>query len=220
MTVPAEGIPMRAHKPHPTMSARSARRRVLAAALTVSAATGLHGTPAGAATRVFVVGDSLTVGARDFGGLRSKFANAGYEATVEARTGRGVEWGLSVLRNQGRSLPSTVVVALGTNDVASGRSTPSFGELVDRVMAAVGPNRIVVWVNLDLDDTSWGAAQEARFNRVLRERAGQHDNLAVADWDSYLDGNRSWLAGDRIHLNGRGYRQRAWFYLWQVQAST
>ncbi len=178
----------------------------------------LPAAPTSARSGVFVVGDSLTVGALAPGGLRAKFAGVGYDLTVQARTGRGLEWGLSVLRGARGSLPSTVVVALGTNDVASGRSSRTFGALVDQVMATVGPNRRVVWVNLDLDDTAW-ASQEARFNRVLRERDAHYANLAVADWDGYLDGHRGWLAADHIHLNARGYRQRAWFYVWQVQAA-
>lgn len=167
---------------------------------------------------VLVVGDSLTVGAADFGGLRSKLEEAGYAPTISARTGRGVQWGLSVLQSSGSALPSTVVIALGTNDVASGRSTKSFGAMVDEVMKTVGRDRFVLWVNLDLDATTWGAAQAARFNRVLGEKANKYGNLAIADWQTFAAD--AWLASDFVHLNGKGYRQRANFYLWQLQAWT
>jgi lysophospholipase L1-like esterase len=169
---------------------------------------------------VLVVGDSLTVGAADFGGLRSKLEDAGYSPTISARTGRGVQGGLSVLQSSGSALPSTVVIALGTNDVASGRSTKSFGALVDDVMNTVSSDRFVLWVNLDLDATTWGAEQAARFNRVLGEKANKYENLAVADWQTFAADHDAWLASDFVHLNGKGYRQRANFYLWQLQAWT
>jgi lysophospholipase L1-like esterase len=195
------------------------RRAVAASVLSTTLLAAPVTAQAGSGTRVFVVGDSLTVGAADFGGLRGKLEDAGFNPTISARTGRGLEGGLSVLRSQG-SLPHIVVVALGTNDVAYGRSTKSFGALVDDVMEAVGDDRFVLWINLDLDGTSWGAEQAGRFNRVLREKSWKHGNLAVADWSSFVDDHASWMASDDVHLTGTGYRQRANFYLWQLQAWT
>jgi lysophospholipase L1-like esterase len=212
--------------PHRTPTHRTgpSLRRWLAAAVSVAVAattslvaTGSAGAQSGAG--VLVVGDSLTVGATDYGGLRSKLEDAGFDATISARSGRGVQSGLSVLQGAG-SLPGAVIVALGTNDVASGRSTKSFAALVDDVMETVGDDRLVLWVNLDLDGTTWGAAQAARFNRVLQEKSWTYGNLAVADWQSFANDHDSWLAADAVHLNGKGYRQRANFYLWQLQAWT
>lgn len=198
------------------------RRRALATGAVLSLASVLafpsSATAKSPGDAVLVVGDSLTVGAADFGGLRTKLQDAGFSPTISARTGRGVQWGLSVLQSAGGDLPSTVVIALGTNDVASGRSTKSFGALVDDVMKTVGGDRFVLWVNLDLDATTWGAEQAARFNRVLREKANTYGNLAVADWQTFAAD--AWLASDFVHLNGKGYRQRANFYLWQLQAWT
>lgn len=212
---------MRARRSSPPPSPRSRLRR--SAAVVVLAASPVALVPASPAAAappgVFVVGDSLTVGASQFGGLEDKFVDAGFSPAVQARTGRGVPWGLSVLQAQGRALPGTVVVALGTNDVAAGRSVQSFADHVDAIMSTVGPTRQVLWLNLDMQGPPWGA-QAARFNRVLAERTGRYPNLAVADWNSYVDANRSWVVSDGIHLNGRGYRQRAWFMLWQVQAAS
>jgi lysophospholipase L1-like esterase len=212
--------------PHRTLWATVHRlRRPALAAVAALCLTSLLASPtpavaAASSDAVLVVGDSLTVGAADFGGLRSKLEDAGFAPTISARTGRGVQWGLSVLRSSGNALPSTVVIALGTNDVASGRSTKSFGALVDDVMETVGDDRFVLWVNLDLDATTWGAEQAARFNRVLGEKANQHGNLAVADWQSFAADHDAWMASDFVHLNGKGYRQRANFYTWQLQAWT
>jgi lysophospholipase L1-like esterase len=208
----------------PLATAHRHRRRALAtgAALTLASVLAIP-TPATAKSSghaVLVVGDSLTVGAADFGGLRSKLEGAGFAPTISARTGRGVQWGLSVLQSSGGDLPSTVVIALGTNDVASGRSTKSFGALVDDVMKTVGRDRFVLWINLDLDGTTWGAEQAARFNRVLGEKANKYGNLAIADWQTFAADHDAWLASDFVHLNGKGYRQRANFYLWQLQAWT
>lgn len=195
--------------------------RSAAAATLVLTALAAPRSPASAVrptTAVFVVGDSLTVGASEFGGLSDKFADAGYRISVVARQGQGVKWGLSTLQNTGRSLPAVVVVGLGTNDVASGRSVESFGEYVDAIMDTVGDDRTVVWMNLDMQGPPWGS-QAARYNRLLLERTGRHSNLEVADWNGYVDQNRTWVVSDNIHLNAKGYRQRAWFSLWQVQAA-
>lgn len=210
----------------PSATPHRHRRRVLAtgAALCLASVLAVP-TPASAkysakspGDAVLVVGDSLTVGAADFGGLRTKLADAGFSPTISARTGRGVQWGLSVLQSAGGDLPSTVVIALGTNDVASGRTTKSFGTMVDDVMKTVGSDRFVLWINIDLDATTWGAEQAARFNRVLGEKANKYGNLAIADWQTFAAD--AWLASDSVHLNGKGYRQRANFYTWQLQAWT
>lgn len=154
---------------------------------------------------VFVVGDSLTVGADYFGDLTDLMTAAGYTATVDGAVARFSSGGVSVLdaRRTAGLLEPLVVVALGTNDAAAGYTTSWFAGNVDRIMATVGPSRVVVWMNLQMTDM----ATADRFNGMLYLKSLQYRNLLIADWASTP--NRQYLAGDGLHYNTTGYKNRA-----------
>lgn len=159
--------------------------------------------------RVLVVGDSLTVGADQIGGLSAKLVANGFDVVgVDAKVGRSTPTGLQRLRAR-RELPPYVVVALGTNDVAAQRSATRFARLVDDVVAVTGPDRTVVWVNVSLARTPSEQQRTAAYNRVLRNRARTTPGFVLVDWERVMRANARFVAQDRVHLTSRGYRQRA-----------
>lgn len=157
------------------------------------------------ATEVFVVGDSLTVGADYFGGLADLMDAAGYTATIDGSIARFSSGGATVVsaRLAAGELEPLVMVALGTNDASAGYTSSWFAGNVDKLMAAVGPNRVVVWMNLQMADM----ATADRFNGVLYLKSLQHRNLLIADWANTP--NRQYLTGDGLHYSPTGYRNRA-----------
>jgi len=157
---------------------------------------------------VFVVGDSLTVGAEPWldGVLRSK----GWRVTgVDARVGRGVGEGLDVLRSQGRALPATVLIALGTNNL---RATPSEVAGWLRDARRIAGARRIVWVGLCLDDVLVPRLSTFRaMNRALSAAAPRFD-VEVADWCGYAAARGIRTTYDGIHYDDYAYEWRAWFY--------
>lgn len=158
---------------------------------------------------VFVVGDSLTVGAEPW--LATAVAARGWRLTgVDARVGRPVPEGLNVLRRRARSLPATVVVALGTNNL--GASDEDIDRWVATARRFVGEERRLVWVNLALRDD--GSGRQARYEAInaALARAGQRWRVDVLDWDRWVDRNGVTTKADGIHYEDGAYRLRALFY--------
>ena len=82
---------------------------------------------------------------------------------------------------------------------------PAFRADVARVLELVGPSRCVIWATIWRD----GQPDDA-FNDVLREAAEANHRAAARRMGR--DGARStpsWLAGDHLHGNETGYRERA-----------
>lgn len=181
-----------------------------AAAASVSAVRGaqVRVVPPGCGTtQAFVIGDSLTVGAAAYGGLLGHLSRAGFDALVDAKVGRFTSAGAQILASREASgrLESLVLVALGTNDVYNTIDAARLDLIIDRAMAATGPHRTVVWVNLHLRSTVRATA----FNTALLRAAERHGNLIVADWQA--DPASRTLASDGVHLTTAGYRERARF---------
>ena len=126
-------------------------------------------------------GDSMMVGSVH--ALRYYFPGI----RLDARSNRQWAEGLSVVGKRGDANRRAVVIALGTNA----------GTDLDRARAtldALGPDRMVVIVTL-----------HGRINRIagdnaaLRELVAGRDNVAVADWDTALEGTTGQLQSDGMH---------------------
>lgn len=151
----------------------------------------------GARCQVGVVGDSLTVGARDFGGLAGRLAARGCEVTaIDAVQGRSTSVGADVVERWTREgrLPRILVVALGTNDC----NARSFSRSAQRIMAAAG-GRPVVWVN------TWRVGCDGPINAVI----GTLPGAWVLDHHGWVAAHVSVLSRDGVHLNAGGYAQHA-----------
>lgn len=197
------------------MNTRVAIRAIsvaLIAALIPLSACNPSGTPvqrAGNRCEVGVIGDSLTVGARDYGGLVAKFAARGCAVRgVDARVGRPSSEGAAIAEHWSRvgAMPSILVVALGTNDC----NAPAFAQNVRRIYNAAGPHRPIVWVN------TWRAGCDGRINAVLNDiqngdlnQRADGGNMWILDHWSWVNANRHVLGRDGLHLTSAGYSAHA-----------
>jgi len=153
--------------------------------------------------KALVVGDSLTVGA-EIGGLGRDDA-----ITVEAEEGRTTEQGVAVAERSDVAGYEQVIVALGTNDYLDDEA--EFAPKIDAMMAALGPEVPVTWVNVDTGTAKLAPAADG-VNAALAAAAGRHGNLTIADWDAYVnsrDDADDLRAGDGVHDSSEGYRVRA-----------
>lgn len=176
--------------------------------------TDLPATPASAGRAtgpraVLVVGDSLTVGTEPW--LDQAVRGRGWTLMgVDARVGRGVPEGLSVLRSDIGSLPGgTVVVALGTNSLSATASDVA-GWL--RSARQIVGSRRLIWVNLCLDGRpgTWLGSYR-QINRWLAAYAPDY-GVQLADWCSFATRYGIDTGPDGIHYTSAAYQERAAFY--------
>ena len=148
---------------------------------------------------VVVIGDSLTVGSEMYGvSLTRSLLNAGVlDVIVSAENGRTTSEGVGKLEDS-MVVDGAVVIALGTNDVAT--ADPNFfGSQIDRAVAAVPETVKIFWLNLYTDQ--W--ISDDAYNAKIIERANTHPNLSVMDFESFA--SPSWLEEDGVHLTPDGY---------------
>jgi hypothetical protein len=136
------------------------------------------------------VGDSIMLGA--FDSLRAR----GFE--VDVRGCRQMSEGLSVLRARKRSLPSFVVVALGTNWTVTLDQVRQALRIVgrERVLGLVTPREV--------------GGVRSSDQAVMRE-AGQRwpNRVRVIDWVRRSVGHSDWFYSDGLHLTPKGARAMA-----------
>lgn len=158
--------------------------------------------------RVFVVGDSLTEGAEPW--LGAAVAARGWTLTgIDARVGRTVPEGLAVLRRRARSLPPTVIVALGTNNL--GASAADVEKWVSSARHIAGAGRRVVWVNLAVAGSPGRVERGREINAALTDASRRWD-VDVLDWAAWTRRNGVTTKVDGIHYEDGAYRLRALFY--------
>jgi lysophospholipase L1-like esterase len=204
------------------------------AVLAAIASTGILSAPAlvsaragdinaqGQGTLLFI-GDSLTVGADAFGALATNLRRSGLWSAVvmDAKVGRKASQGVTTLADRMETTrnPTAIVIALGTNDMISQRSTSYPADVIDRVMnESLGVP--VLWVTPTFSVTirpDW-RQRAARFNRALRAARTEWPNLTVADWAGYFSpkGGSRFIA-DGVHLTVTAYKARA---SWTVRETT
>jgi len=167
------------------------------------------------ATRVSVVGDSLTEGTMPY--QAETLSYLGWTGTaIDAFKSRGIvtkekadpHTGLSAVDAiRSASGDSDVwVVALGTNDAGfykQDKQVPLIREMVDRI----GVGHYVLWVNVFLPAT---LKRQQMWNDSLAMVAAERpDQLFVLDWATLAEENPKWLGADKIHCSGVGYKNRA-----------
>ena len=152
-----------------------------------------------AKTRVYVQGDSLTVGtARP---LSAKIGQKVSQLHVDAQVGRHTATGMARLARDPRARRSHVwVVALGTNDAPN---PTTIKKHVTRSLKLAGKKREVVWLTLRRP----GGYE--RVNQMLRKLDRSRERLHVVDWAKQTTRQRHILAGDGVHATHSGYSVRA-----------
>ena len=156
---------------------------------------------------VVIIGDSLTVGTELYGTtLTQRLYDAEItNAFVLAENGRTTSEGIDELERF-MLTEGVVVLALGTNDVASG--TPNvFGEYIDRAVAAVPESVDIYWLNLYTDH--W--VSDDAYNEIIAQKARVYSNLFVMDFETFASPN--WLEEDGVHLTPDGYISRTAFII-------
>jgi hypothetical protein len=156
--------------------------------------------PAAAAPALLHVGDSLAVGSDP--PLRQLLP--GWTVTTDALKSRPTSVGVAIIDGQ-PSLPSRLVVELGTND--SPDQAAQFAGYVRHVLALAGPSRCVVWVNIHRPP--YNGISYAGFNRALDQIAATAPNLAVVDWNGMVQSGQAQVSPDGVHPTPDGYRARA-----------
>jgi hypothetical protein len=139
---------------------------------------------------VFVVGDSVLLGAAD--AISLAFADWG--AVVDAAVNRSTGAGLEVLRARRAEVQDVVVLSLGYND---GAAPAQWAAQVTATLDELADVELIVWLTL----------REARDyyvedNRILRELAATRPNVVVADWNAVAPPEG--LGNDGLHLNATG----------------
>jgi lysophospholipase L1-like esterase len=176
-------------------------------------------------TRVWVVGDSLTVGSAP--ALRSGLDGLELEAAlVDGANSRripatapisGVLAARSIRATNGEA--DCWVIALGTNDISNGVTTTSRARaVVTEMLAELTPKARVWWVNVDFRPVEGAAVDYAAatqtFNAVLNERAASDPRFEVIDWYTLAESHPEWFVAsdgtvDPVHVNYAGYTARA-----------
>jgi lysophospholipase L1-like esterase len=146
--------------------------------------------------RVFVEGDSLTVGIAPY--LPALLSAEGWDVTIDAEVGRLTATGLSLLAGRADEIGGTLVVALGTNDAPD---PVAYAARIDEVMALAAGRR-VIWV---------GVARSGydALDEVLIAAQYRWSNLHVIDWRPIIAAHPDMRAADGIHLTDAGYQLRA-----------
>ena len=204
----------------------SSRRQVLTAGLfaalgSMAAVELLSGQRAsalpftGSATRVSVVGDSLTQGTLPY--QADAFSNVGWGgSTIDAFISRGVRTKVKRDKHTGLTSVDAIraksgdsdlwIVALGTND-AGLYKRDRIAEIIASMMEKIGIGHYVMWVNIYLPAKP--LRQENWNNALATVAADYPDSMFILDWATLAAENPNWLAGDSIHCSGRGYEHRS-----------
>jgi hypothetical protein len=169
-----------------------------AAALVVAAGFITVGGPARAQVppevdpRLFVIGDSVLLGAREAIAARM----TGWSLNVYAQEGLSTLAAPSIIAASRTEIGEVAVAALGNNDAGN---PVTFAQRVDGVMQAFGPIRRVIWVNLR-SFASWTPA----LDQQLTAATARWPNLVVADWNTRSATDPTLVYGDGLHLTPGG----------------
>jgi lysophospholipase L1-like esterase len=151
---------------------------------------------------LLVLGDSLTVGARDQGALLAKLTERGWQPTILAEIGRTTKGGLRAIEEL-PEVPRVVLVGLGTNP---GPAVEDFEEEVVALIDALRERgaRKIVWVPPTASDPELYAERDEVLHRLAAQR-----KIRVTDWVSLLGAHPEWFHVDGLHLTVSGYQALA-----------
>jgi lysophospholipase L1-like esterase len=182
------------------LSRRTVRVLSGCAGVALLVATTVPPSHAGAAAprRLFVLGDSVSLGAKAT--VERGAPGRGWAVSVDGKVGRTTTQGASILASMHGSFPSVVVVALGNND---GEIPAQFAQRIDAVMRNLAGVRHVVWYTMT-PFASWVPAA----NAVLHAASARWSNLRIADWATVSEATPGALYGVGPHLRPPG--AQAW----------
>lgn len=143
---------------------------------------------AGEKSPIFLLGDSVMVGATDE--LVKRIPNASLDSQVGRQLSKGIE--ILTQRKNNNTLSDTVIIHLGNN-------SPITPKQIDDLVSLLTEKRKIVFVNLKLPRN-----YETANNQLLDEAAKKHPNIRVVDWHSRSMNASNVFGKDGIHLLGNG----------------
>jgi lysophospholipase L1-like esterase len=144
--------------------------------------------------RVFVLGDSVVVGAQ--GAIAARLGASGWQVSQVAAESLHTYNAPGVIVANEAAIGDTVVVGLGTND---GMTPAQFAGWIDDVMETLRDVDQVYWINLR-QFAAWVPAANAE----LEAATDRWSNLEIIDWDERATGDPALVFGDGIHLAPTG----------------
>ena len=141
---------------------------------------------------MLVIGDSVLLGAES--ALRARLW--GVPMTFFAQESFSTSAAPTVIDFNRAAIGDVTILALGNND---GADPAYFSRAIDRVMAALGPVRKVLWVNLR-QFRAWVPAANVELNAA----AQRYPNLQIVDWDGRSTPDPSLVYADGLHLDFPG----------------
>ena len=141
--------------------------------------------------QITAVGDSVLADASTT--LQEIFPNM----YVDAKVGRQVREAIPVLQSLAQSgkLANTVLLSEGTNG-------PYSEQELDQIMAIVGKERKLYWINVHVPTRRW----QDQVNNDLKVAAKKYPNLKVIDWYTYSKNHPEWFYDDNVHPNSEGLK--------------
>ena len=212
---------------------RNINRRSLVTKLLLVAITFAVTTGAGSSTpftpntspSLLIIGDSITWGSDYFAKAQKLVAGDGQWANVvvDGQYSRRVAFPTpntsirmsgvkSYLKLKAAGLnPDSVIVALGSNDVAMESKIEVYEKIIRDLMNTIG-NVPVTWLTVNRRDTKAIFARSVVFNTVLVKLTAEYPNLVISDWSAIINDNPKLMAWDKVHLTPTGYSIRAKSY--------
>ncbi|MCU1344903.1 MAG: estA [Acidimicrobiia bacterium] len=145
---------------------------------------------------VFVVGDSVLLGAADQ--IRTTLTGDGWEPTIATLPGLPLRVGKEVLRENLYRIGQVVVIHLGNN---LPDTVEQYRAQVEETMSILAGVHAVIWLNIQPF-----AERRAQLDQILNEAATHHANMRVSDWAGAVARNPGWTTPDNPHLSGSGRR--------------
>ncbi len=154
---------------------------------------------------IYVIGDSLSVGMRDMGGLSNKLTQAGWNVKdIEATIGITASQSLQKIDTDSAlvSQSSAIVVALGTNK--EGNFGNAIKLMVDKIRS-YSQNIQIYWMN--------AYAPNFDYNDINSAISAQSTalNYKIIDWRAEAEPNQAKYQFDGVHHSGQGYQLKSDF---------
>jgi hypothetical protein len=147
------------------------------------------------ANRVFVLGDSVLLGAVN----EIPPALPGWQVIVDAKVSRFLNQGTEVMQARRAEIGDggVVIIQQGNNYLGS---APQFREHIDQAMAVLAGVPKVVWITVAEFTPS-----RADVNREILAAAQRYPNIVLADWNGVWRTNpRGFASRDGLHLTRPG----------------
>src|SRR5512135_3159354 len=137
---------------------------------------------------LLLIGDSIMIGARDFGNLNGLLESSGWIPEIIAEVGKGIPWALYQV-DQRTTVPTNVVVELGTNP---GPGVDGFQAEVQSLVDALTQRgaKKILWIPPEAIDP----LKYADRADVIAQEAGS--TLLVSSWPAQLRAHPEWFMND------------------------